>query len=116
MKSIRFIFLLLSLSLIFSSCLKDNSTISGTVNYFIPSLGTEFPASGAVVGLYLDQSLTNVTTTTTCNASGVFSMSGIEHGTYFLHSEIEIDSVKYIHTGEIEVKRNSLQVHDLILY
>ena len=96
--TIKFITLVSVIALL-TSCVKDESTVEGTINYTGAVFGTSYEAEGAYVSLF-DEGLEKITYETTANDEGYYSFENVIDGKYHVYAEISVNGLLYLDNSE----------------
>ena len=96
--TIKFITLVSVIALL-TSCVKDESTVEGTLNYTGAVSGISYKAGGAYVSLF-DEGLEKITYETTADDEGYYSFENVIDGKYHVYADITVNGFEYVGNSE----------------
>ena len=103
-------------TILLQSCDNANDNIlSGTITYVDSISGLEVYANEAFIGLYKDQNLTEPLDSMYSDSEGEYLFYPVNYGSYYLYSELSLNSTSYTDTVSVNVNMNSTKTQNLIL-
>lgn len=110
------LFILTLFVVLLSSCRKNDNKLSGKITYEGAITGIEYKASGAFVGLYIDQDLDFEVYSTTTDSEGNFTLYPVDKGDYYMYSSITVGGIEYFNAQSISIVGNSISTRNMVLY
>jgi hypothetical protein len=103
------------LTIVFTSCQKEKSSVYGNVTYIHNYFKTEYQADNAHVKLYKDESMTSLVAETDCDHIGNYFFKDVAGGDYYIHADVVLSKYSYAGGQQIMVASSSNSKYNFVI-